>query len=79
MVRSNKQVKAYSLIYKKEKRVSLINYEVEAILDKRESPIGVEYLLKWLNYNISESTWEPISQLNHCKRLIQLYERNISR
>jgi hypothetical protein len=70
-----KQVKAYSIISKKAKKQSRITYEVEAIIGKRESQIGVEYLLKWLNYDVSESTWEPKSQLNHCKRLIQQYER----
>ena len=39
-------------------------FGVERILDKRISKRGkVEYLLKWLNYSESESTWEPESHL----------------
>ena len=76
MVRSNKQVKAYSLILKKVKKAAQITYEVEKVIGKSESSNGIEYLLKWLNYDVSEATWEPKSQLGHCKRLILQYERN---
>ena len=41
-------------------------FAVERILDKRIGKRGkVEYLLKWLNYSESESTWEPKSHLVH--------------
>ena len=53
-------------------------FSVEYILDSR---IGkgnrTEYLLKWMGYPDSESTWEPENNLD-CPELIEAYERERS-
>ncbi|CAL2051877.1 unnamed protein product [Caenorhabditis brenneri] len=49
-------------------------YVVETILDKRRKRGRVEYLVKWKNFGVAESTWEPIKNLR-CNRLIAAYER----
>lgn len=49
-------------------------YEVEAILDKRRRGKEIEYKIKWSNYDIDESTWEPARSLNDCMDLIIAYE-----
>ena len=40
-------------------------YEVEAILNKREGKRGEgpQYLIKWKNYDSDENTWEPNAHL----------------
>lgn len=44
-------------------------YEVEKILGVRERNGKWEYLLKWVGYEESESTWEPEEMLS-CKKLL---------
>ncbi|KAF7351150.1 hypothetical protein MSAN_01677600 [Mycena sanguinolenta] len=34
---------------------------------------GWEYLVKWDTYDISESTWEPITHLQHCQELLRKF------
>uniref|UniRef100_A0A915BC82 Chromo domain-containing protein n=1 Tax=Parascaris univalens TaxID=6257 RepID=A0A915BC82_PARUN len=53
-------------------------FEAEQIIDKRVSPCGrhIHYLVKWKEYPISESTWEPPANLVNCKELIREYERS---
>lgn len=38
-------------------------FEVEAIRDEKKEKNKVFYLIKWKGYKVSESTWEPKSQL----------------
>ena len=45
-------------------------YEVEKILDKRTYYGKIQYLIKWKGYPISESSWEPESNLN-CPELLK--------
>jgi chromodomain-containing protein/integrase-like protein len=47
-------------------------YEVEQILDKRESNGTTEYLVKWKDYAHDENTWEPMTNL-YCPDRIQEY------
>jgi hypothetical protein len=47
------------------------SYVVEEILEKRSNAKGkssfslgkIEYLVKWLNYPLDQSTWEPVKHL----------------
>lgn len=51
-------------------------YVVEKILDKRISQTGkVEYFLKWLNWPLETSTWEPEEHLINCPELIAQFEK----
>ena len=50
-------------------------YDVEKIVDKRETPQnGVEYLIKWKGYNDSENEWKPIVELVFITDLIEEFE-----
>ena len=52
-------------------------YEVERILGKKIISGAVHYLVKWKEYDISESTWEPKQNLKNCVRMLQCFERRI--
>ena len=51
-------------------------FEVEKILGKRLSRNNVEYLVAWKGYNVWDATWEPVSNLDNCKTLIEQFERS---
>ncbi len=54
-------------------------FTVEKVLNKRIGSNGRgEYLLKWMNYPESESTWEPEDNLD-CPDLIEAYETKHSK
>jgi hypothetical protein len=55
-------------------------YEVERIVDHRETTKGRQYLLKWAGYPESDNTWEAESDL-HCSVLLRAYwnEKNHQR
>ena len=55
-----------------------VEYEVEAIKDKRINDGKIEYLIKWAKYKDDESTWEPIENLENSKELIEEYENKIN-
>ena len=51
-------------------------YEVEEILDKRTSKNGLEYKIKWKNWDILDSTWETADRIQEsCRDLIRKFER----
>lgn len=52
-------------------------YEVERLLAKRTRGGRVEYLIKWLGYPESESTWQAVDTMN-CPELIAAFEREHS-
>lgn len=57
--------------------VNQISYIVEKIIGKRETENGIiEYFIKWLGFDLSESTWEPEKNLN-CATLIEDFEKSI--
>ena len=51
---------------------------VEKIIDKRTKKNRIEYLVKWEGYPEWESTWEPLSNLNHAKEAVAEYESHAS-
>ena len=51
-------------------------YEVEGILDKRRQNGQTQYKVKWKNYSISESTWEPKENLKGAKETVDKFEKN---
>ena len=52
-------------------------YEVERILGKKIISETAHYLVKWKEYNISESTWEPRQNLKNCARMLQCFEKGV--
>ena len=49
-------------------------YEVEKIIGRRKIKNKYEYLIKWKDYSIEESTWEPEDKLFTIKYLIEEYD-----
>jgi hypothetical protein len=49
-------------------------YEVEKIINCKSYHNKKYYLIKWLCYPISQSTWEPKSNLKHLNYMIQEFE-----
>ena len=52
-------------------------YKVERILGKKTISGTVHYLVKWKEYNTSESTWKPKQNLKNCARTLQCFEGEI--
>lgn len=50
-------------------------YRVERILAHRKEGKVTQYLIKWENYEDSQNSWEPASNVSH--DLIQEYENQI--
>jgi hypothetical protein len=61
---------------RKRAKAKAIEYEVEAILNKRQNDDGeYEYEVKWKNYDSSQNTWEPLNNLKHSMEFVVLYEQ----
>jgi len=50
-------------------------YEVEEILDVRQTSKGQEYLVSWKGYSMEENSWEPEGNLQNCQQAINSYHR----
>ena len=50
-------------------------YKVERILDKKIISGTAHYLVKWKEYDTSESTWEPKQNLKNCVRTLWQFEK----
>jgi hypothetical protein len=48
-------------------------YEAEEILDSRLFRHSLQYLVKWKGYHITESTWEPASNLKNSPSLVRSF------
>jgi len=55
------------------------DYEVEKILEKKESKKGkILYLVKWKNFDDpAENTWEPPANLEAARKLIEKFEKDL--
>ena len=55
-----------------------LEYEVEAILDKRfrryRSRRVAEFLIKWRGYGHEHNSWELLANLDNCAELLQEFE-----
>ena len=51
------------------------DYEVEQIIDSRLQRGKLQYLVKWKNYPIEESTWEPEDNLKKAKATIAKFHK----
>ena len=49
-------------------------FEVEKIIAKKKLKGKTYYLIKWENYSVNESTWEPTSNLKTIKYMIKNFE-----
>ncbi|XP_060529547.1 uncharacterized protein LOC132703984 isoform X2 [Cylas formicarius] len=56
-------------------------YAVEKILAKRFNPRRKtwEYQIKWENFGSDSNTWEPVSNLSHCKQMLEQFEDQLKR
>ena len=53
-------------------------YEVEKILDKRQRKGGIEYLVKWKNFDDpDDNTWEPSDNLADAEAKIKQFEKDL--
>lgn len=50
-------------------------FEVEAIINHRETASGKEYLIRWKGYDEDEDSWEKESNLN-CQKILKAYIRS---
>lgn len=53
-------------------------YTVEKIIGRRTRGKGDQYLVKWVGFPRSQSTWEPALNLKPVQYMIDEYERRIS-
>ena len=49
-------------------------YEVEKIITRKYYKNKKYYLIKWLCYPITESTWEPISNIKNLDSMLKEFE-----
>lgn len=68
-----------ALIMVKHSQTSTEEYEVEAILSKREYHNQPQYLVKWSGFSEAESTWEPLSHLEGSADIVRDYEEKHGR
>ena len=54
-------------------------FYVEKILDKKVIDNQNYYLIKWYDYKLKDSTWEPESGLTNIKSLIKKFENKIKK
>ena len=50
-------------------------YNIEKILDRKYNGGKLVYKIKWEGYPLSESTWEPMKNLESAKEMVEEYNR----
>ena len=50
-------------------------YNIEKILERRKVNGRIEYKIKWEGYPMSQCTWEPFSNLETAKELVEEFDR----
>ena len=53
-------------------------YNVEKILDKKRIKGKIKYLIKWKGFSMDECTWEPISNLENIKPMLNEFNLNFN-
>jgi Chromo (CHRromatin Organisation MOdifier) domain len=53
--------------------------EVESIISHRRQRGKYQYLVKWLGWPLSESTWEDEKQLTHCNSALKNFHEEAGR
>ena len=51
-------------------------YTLEEVIGRRKKKGKYEYLIKWKDYSINESTWEPMDNLYFIKELVDEYDKS---
>ena len=54
-----------------------LEYEVEAILDKRTLHGKTQYLVLWKGYPWHDATWKPKKNVAHAQDLVQDFEEGL--
>ena len=75
----NKTFALSSLISMKEKSIhdDVRSYEVKKLLIKRNNlRKNIEYLIKWLNYDLEKDLWRNLKKLQNAMNLIKNFESN---
>ncbi len=53
--------------------------EVERLVGRRQvRGQEAQYLVRWKGFGAHEDTWEPLSKLGNCRRLVRLYDQKNS-
>lgn len=52
-------------------------YKVEDILTHRIQNDRLEYLVRWLGYDETEDTWEPVTALEHARDVLHSYQHHV--
>ena len=52
-----------------------VYYNIEKILERRKANGRFEYKIKWEGYPMSQSTWEPMTNLETAKELVDEFDR----
>nr|XP_023020562.1 uncharacterized protein LOC111509102 isoform X2 [Leptinotarsa decemlineata] len=73
-VNSNKAMRTMTSVEKGE-------YAVERIVAKRfnAKKKNWEYQIKWEHFPSEDNTWEPIENLNHCKLMVDEFEKQLTK
>lgn len=57
-----------------ESSVVSTEFEVECILEKRNTKGRTDYLVKWKDYPEDQATWEPSKALSNCRDAVREFE-----